>query len=280
MICWFDRNRQARKLLSWVSIPIFTPATFKTNLLAPPPGVPWDFWAAVFFQIVQNTLDIRIATRSTIMSALRRLDQTFRFSEGSGHWPNLMQLCEALRNTPQKRWSKESQHLQTAINRFEAVIDILGRPMLDCSRGFSDEVLFCDLDWALELEGPSDVVSFFVSVMVARLYYYRLKKNLFTHKLANLVVVDEAGEIFNVEREVQQDAVEYVISQTVLPRARALGIGFVANSQEFSSLSRGLRTNAGVQVLVGGALGRGEDTDAFARSNGLTREQLRQIKEI
>lgn len=282
MLMWFDRNRQARQLLAMgiSTVIIFTLMTFKMNILAPPPGVSGKFWMSILFSLAQNYLDIRLASRSTVMQVWKKEVQ--RLNQAGNHskiWPNVLQLTEALKRQPTKKWDKESHHIQTLTNRFEALIDQFG-PVLDCTEGYDDIVLFEELDWALELEGPSDLTAFLVSVICARVYYYRLKNNLFSPHLQNAIVMDEAGELFNVAREHHQDSVEYILSKSILPRARALGIGFICCSQEYDCLSRSLRANCDTQILVGGSLGRGEDTEAFARSNGLTREQLEFLMEI
>ena len=281
MLMWIDRNRQGGKLLGLgIEVAIFTLATFVLNILAPPLGVPTSLHIGALFAIFQNYLDVRLACRSLLLSTWQQLVAEFGADEQNGNWPDLIQLLQALKGLRLSRSTKAYQHVQTLLVRLEMLIETLGPHMLDCSQGYPDKALFDELDWVLEIEVPSDIAAFLTATLAARLYYYRLCNNQFTPHLRNLIVIDEAGELFDVMRERNQDAVESVLTQTILPRARALGIGFLCGSQEYDSLSRSLRSNAGIQILCGGALGRGEDTEAFGRSNGLTPDQIEFIKGI
>ena len=278
-----DPGHSMRQLVRFgVDVHVFTVNDFIHNFLVPPGGK-IEFaraWLSIVVSIMQNTLDVRLACRSVVAQIASDLWKSFGSLDGSGHWPNIIQVYEQIKAKPLRTYEKVSSQYQTLINRFEGIFDTVGTRIFDCSIGFSDQVLFDELNWILEISAPSDIMTFIANILIARLYFYRLWNNQFTSHLRNIVGVDEGSELFSILRERSQDALDYVLTKTVIPRSRALGIGHVVGCQNCDNLSRGLLDNAGIKILCGGALGRGEDTNYYGRCVGMTREQINYLHQV
>jgi len=156
----------------------------------------------------------------------------------------------------------------TMLSRLKAYVDY---PTIFCTRSF-DFTTWLQHHLVIELENiPNEMYATITNLIVSFIYNYYHKKNLRGSRIRTLFVVDEAGVLFNAQRDRNVQFGDSSIN-TFVRRGGEFGLGFWVTSQEPSTLSQAIHANTFLKFMF--PLTEAGQLQIMASSMALTNPQL------
>lgn len=248
---------------------------FYDNPLRPSTDDDPSTWYPYFLELCSNYFDFRVASRNLMAKRLSLLYERSGYNKNRIHCPTPRDLLSDLEGQRFPLLSHWARHQETALDRLQGLLTIFGDNI--SSRRYVNWERLSETDFGISLMGlPTDYANFYISVLVAKLLYLRIRKGPRMPKLRNLVVVDECATIFRRALEIRSEAGPAILPDLMV-QAREFGVGFLLASQSLVDLSYVAQANCARKVLVGG-FGLGLDWDIFASSVGLDSQKKEFIK--
>ncbi len=244
-------------------------AHLRLNVLRPPLGVPHTMWLSIFSQLAIDHLDILVASAGFIVAQARDLlAERCCLDDHARPHPHLRDLHEFIESRKYPAMSRFARHQETVLNRLETVLDAFPG-VFECDVGLDAPTLLRE-NMLILLHGIPNLThqDFLVGLLSAQLFLYRIITEGHQAELRNLLVLDEAANLFRRQQEIRDKP---CFMSSFLAQARAYGIGVIAASQSGSDLSHALMANTATKLLVGG-FERGEDLRDFLRTRPTSRE--------
>jgi len=274
MLKIFDRKGDYQSLLHYPKFVYLQLMHFFINIIEPPPGLDFKRWVNIIAEIFSNYLDIRVASRSLLVTTILKISELPEFLP-SGRYPTLKDVYFYLLKMKIPLLSNISRQKETLIIRLEGLFAVFG-DNINSHRQLNWNK-FIKTDWALSLVGlPTDYQNLLILIIVSKVLMYRIVNNLRSQNLENLVVLDEASTMLKIWHEQREG--NYLLLD-YLAQAREFGVGFLISTQTLSTLPTSLLANTGIKVIVGGS-GSGTDYDIFASATGITPEQKTYLKQL
>lgn len=275
MLMIFDRKDDYQSLLHYPKFVFIQLIHFYINILEPPPGLDFKRWVNIVAEIFSNYLDIRVASRSLLVTTIIKISELPEFL-ASGRYPTLKDVYNyLLYKLKVPLISHTARQKETLINRLEGLFSVFG-DNINSHRQLNWNK-FIKTDWALSLVGlPTDYQNLIILIIVSKVLMYRIVNNLRSYNLENLIVLDEASTMLKLWHEQREG--NYLLLD-YLAQSREFGVGFLISTQTISTLPISLLANTGIKIIVGGS-GSGTDYDIFASATGMTLEQKNYLKQL
>ena len=270
MLMVLDRKEDFKGLtLHYPDFVYFHWKDFYDNPLRPPADDDSEVYFPYFLELFSNNFDFRVATRNLMGRRLKLLYERSGYNENRVHCPTMEHLCDDLERLKIPLISTWARQRETAVDRLQGCLTIFGDNI--ASRRYADWERLLDIDFGLSLLGvPTDYANFYISVLVLKLLFLKIRKRQLSSKYLNLVVIDECATIFRRMMEMRESAP--AILPDLMVQSRESKVGFLLASQGLVDLSYVVQANCARKAVVGG-FGLGKDWDIFASSVALDKQK-------
>jgi hypothetical protein len=276
MLMVMDRKEDFKGLAAYYpDFVFFHWRDFYDNPLRPSTDDDPSTWFPYFLELCSNYFDFRVASRNLMGKRLSLLYERSGYNKNRIHCPTPKDLYTDIDEQRFPLISNWARQRETVLDRLQGWLTIFGDNI--SSRRYADWERLSEIDFGISLMGlPTDYANFYISVLVAKLLYLRIKKGPRTPKLRNLIVVDECAPVFRRVTETRSEAGPPILAD-LLVQSREFGVGFLLATQSLVDLSYVAQANCARKVLVGG-FGLGLDWEIFASSVGLDNEKKEFVK--
>ena len=185
--------------------------------------------------------------------------------EGKKSYPTFRDLYNQVKTI--KSFGREADSRATLISRLQSYT---GYPEVFCGRSFPFST-WLNNHLVIELENiTNEMYATITNFIVSGIYHYYQEKNLRGSRIRTLIVVDEAGVLFNAMRDKNFQFGDSYIN-TLVRRGGEFGLGFWVTSQEPNTISQSIHSNSFLKFMF--PLVEGNQLAAMAASMALTEQQ-------
>lgn len=270
----YDYKAEYRDLLPHVKdMLVLNPKYDKFNPLEPI-GNPKE-WLQFLADTLQQDFNLKPETKFMWLNYADELYKRYGVYDKGSVYPSMHNIREFLMEEADKKGTSASRRrkIYTCLEVFNSLLTSIGE-MLDCSSGYTEEVLSDFSFVSYEMSNLSSNIQSWLSKLRLKHLYHKYFSGKERNKLKIVGIFEEAKMLFSESLHQSNTSVDYI--KQLFTQGRSSGFGLIVTDQNKNELADFVLNNLSCQICFN--LASPKEMRATGYSLGCNEEQIEQLR--